>query len=123
VPIRLLNESDRPQVEEWVRAEPTHPNNTFEWYSEAGTKAVVVEDEEGPVLVAKFTPCLRMDTDFSKSSPERIRQAIVSGLQDMEAQAKAQGFKEIVFESSSPSLIAFCKKLGYEESRSFRKIL
>ncbi len=122
--IRNLVPEDRPQVESWVSAEPTHVNNTFDWYNEAGTKSVIVEDESGAVLVAKFTPCLRMDTDFSPTAtPARIAKAIVSGLAEMEKQAKSQGFKEIVFESSSPKLVAFCERLGYRQSPDSRKEL
>ncbi len=122
--IRNLVSEDRPQVERWVLAEPTHVNNTFDWYSETGTKSVVVEDEAGAVLVAKFTPCLRMDTDFSpEATPKRIAKAIISGLAEMEQQAKEQGFKEIVFESSSSKLVAFCERLGYRQSPDSRKVL
>lgn len=121
--LRDLSPADRPNVEGWISAEPTHESNTWDWYNQKGTKSVVVEDEVGAILVAKFTPCLRMDTDFSASSPERIKQAITDGLREMEAQAKAQGFREIIFESSSPGLVAFCKTLGYEKSPSYRKVL
>jgi hypothetical protein len=121
--VRELLPEDKPFVEKCVAGEPTHTANTWDWYNQPGTKSVVVEDEAGPILVAKFTPVLRMDTDFSATSPDRIKTAIVGGLADMEKQARAQGFHEIVFESRSPGLIAFCKKLGYVESPSYRKSL
>lgn len=121
--IRPLTEEDRPFVENWIAGEPTHTANTWDWYNQPGTKSVVVEDEAGPILVAKFTPVLRMDTDFSETDPKRTAKAIVDGLADMEKQAKAQGFHGIVFESESPKLIAFCKTLGYEASPSYRKVL
>lgn len=122
--IRLLNENDRPLVEEWVAGEPTHGNNTFAWYSEPGARTVVVEDEAGPVIVAKFTPILQMDTDFLPAAePKRVAKAILEGLLEMEKQAKDQGFKQISFESESPKLIEFCRKLGYRASPGFRKVL
>jgi hypothetical protein len=121
--VRNLVPEDKSFVEKVIAGEPTHTANTWDWYNQPGTKSVVVADEEGAVLVAKFTPVLRMDTDFSASSPERIKAAIVDGLADMEKQARAQGFHEIVFESESPKLIAFCKTLGYEKSPSYRKVI
>ena len=122
--IRLLNENDRPMVEDWVRAEPTHGNNTFAWYSEPGTRTVVVEDEAGPVIVAKFTPILQMDTDFlPEADPKRVARAIIEGLTEMEKQAKQQGFRQISFESVAEKLIAFCERLGYRKSPGYRKVL
>ena len=111
-------------VEDWVRAEPTHGNNTFEWYSEPGARTVVVEDEAGPVIVAKFTPILQMDTDFlPEADPKRVARAIIEGLTEMEKQAKARGFRQISFESVAEKLIAFCERLGYRKSPGYRKVL
>ena len=122
--IRLLNDTDRPMVEDWVRAEPTHGNNTFAWYSESGARTVVVEDEAGPVIVAKFTPILQMDTDFlPEADPKRVARAIIEGLTEIEKQAKAQGFRGISFESVAEKLISFCRKLGYRASPGYRKVL
>lgn len=122
--IRPISPEDRQAIETWIAGEPSHPNNTFEFYTESGCKSVVSEDEEGGVMVTRFTPCLRVDIDFNpEASPSRIGKAIASGLKDMAEQAKAQGFKEFVFESSSPKLVVFCERLGYASSPDYRKRL
>ncbi len=122
--IRPLSETDRPQVESWIQAEPEHASNTFDWYTGDGAKSVIYEDSDGQVLVAKFTPCLRVDIDFNPTaSASRIGRAVASGLKETAESARQQGFKEFVFESRSPKLIAFCKALGYEESPGFRKVI
>jgi hypothetical protein len=120
--IRNLSENDRPQIENWIAAEPEHASNTFDWYSEAGTKTVIYEDSDGQVLVAKFTPCLRVDIDFNpEAGPSRIGKALADGLKQLSADARNQNFKEFVFESRSPKLSEFCKRLGYSESPDYRK--
>jgi hypothetical protein len=120
--IRNLAPEDRPQIEAWIAAEPTHASNTFDWYSEARTSAVVFEDSNGQVLVAKFTPCLRVDIDFNpEAGPSRVGKALVEGLAETATNARNQGFKEFVFESRSPKLTSFCERLGYSESPDYRK--
>jgi hypothetical protein len=122
--IRNLSENDRPMIEAWVAGEPLHPNNTFEFYTEAGTKSVVFEDAEGAVLVAKFTPCLKIDIDFSpEAEPKRVARALAEGLQDMGGQAKQQGFKQVSFDSTVEKLRAFCERLGFVPSPEMRKVL
>ena len=122
--IRLLEQTDRPEVEKWISGEPSHGSNTFDWYNEAGTKSVVFEDDAGGVLVAKFTPCLKIDVDFSpEASPKRIARALSEGLQEMGEQAKQQGFKAVHFDSSSDKLRAFCERLGFIPSPEMRKTL
>src|ERR1700677_4187886 len=122
--IRNLVPQDRPQIEKWVAAEPTHQNNTWDWYDEAGTKTVVFEDDAGGVLVAKFTPCLKIDVDFAgDAEPPRIARALSEALSEMGEQAKQQGFKQVSFDSQSPKLIAFCERLGFVKSNELRKVL
>jgi hypothetical protein len=121
---RLLTPEDRPFVEKCIAGEPSHTANTWEWYNSPGTKSVIVEDSEGPILVAKFTPCLRMDTDFNlPAGPSRIGKAIAAGLAEMEPQARAQGFREIVYDSVDEKLNAFNERLGYRKSPDWRKVL
>lgn len=122
--IRNLLPEDKQMVEAWVAAEPLHANNTFDFYNEAGTKTVVFEDDAGGVLVAKFTPCLKIDIDFSpEAEPKRIARALTEGLSEMGNQAKQQGFKQVSFDSTVEKLRAFCARLGFVPSPELRKIL
>ena len=122
--IRLLTPEDKPMIENWITGEPVHSSNTFEWYSEPGTKSVVYEDADGQVLVAKFTPCMRVDIDFCPTaSPSRIGKALADGLTQTAEQARIQGFKEFVFDSLSDKLSAFCERLGFRKSPDWRKVL
>ena len=121
--IRTLTPEDRPLIESWIQKEPAHANNTFDWYSEAGTKTVVYQDSEGEVLVAKFTPCLRVDIDFCPTAgASRIGKALADGMVQTAEQARKQGFKEFVFDSLSDKLSAFCERLGYKPCPDYRKV-
>lgn len=122
--LRPLTPEDKPIIESWIAVEAHHPNNTFEWYAEPGTKSVVYEDSDGQVLVAKFTPCLRVDIDFCPTaSPSRIAKALAKGLAQTAEQARTQGFKEFVFDSLSEKLTMFCERLGFRKSPDYRKTL
>jgi hypothetical protein len=119
---RNLTEEDKPLLAKWIAQEPSH-NHTPAFYSQEGTKSVMYEDEEGEVLALKFTPCLRLDIEFSPTAGRaRIAKAMTEEFPKLVEQAKTQGFKEFVFESSSTNLIAFCEKLGYTASPDFRKV-
>ena len=119
-----LNPEDRPLVESWIAAEAHHQSNTFEFYQEVGTKSVMCVDEGGEVFVLKFTPCLRTDIDFSSTAgPARIGKVLAEVINEMTDTAKKQGFKEFVFDSTSPKLIAFCERLGFQKTDDYRKVL
>lgn len=121
--IRPLTPEDKPLIESWIQAEPGHSDNTFEWYGQEGTKSLMFSDDSGDVLVAKFTPCLRIDIDFNpEASPLRTAKVMSKGLSEMEKQARSQGFKEFVFDSLSERLSAFCTRLGFVKSPEMRKV-
>ncbi len=121
--IRNLTEDDKKTLAEWIAQEPDHAGNSPDFYFQSNTKAAMYEDEEGEILVTKFTPCLRVDIEFSPTAGrKRIAQTMTEEFPKLVEQAKAQGFKEFVFESSSPKLTAFCEKLGYVASPGYRRI-
>lgn len=110
-------------LEQWISSEPAHQNNIFEWY-QAG-KTMVFEDDLGPVFVARFAPVIRIDMEFPPDiDKERIRAMLTSEFPGVARGAKEQGFKELVFNSVSKSLIAFCRAFGFEPCPDeFRKEL
>jgi len=112
---RLVTEGDRATLESWIQAEPSHPHNTSDYYINPpkGIATCVYEDSEA-VIVARYTPILRIDFDFNPdASPERVKALMQAEFPNVVKQAKAQGFSELLFESTNAPLIGFCKKLGY----------
>ena len=117
--IRLVTEGDRAMLESWIQAEPSHPNNTPDFYI-APPKNVATcfySDAEGPVIVARYTPILRVDFDFNpEASPERVKALMQAEFPAVVQSAKAQGFFQLIFESVAAPLINFCRRLGYSAS-------
>jgi hypothetical protein len=121
--ISTIHDQDRELLTEWILAEPSH-KSTAEFYYEPKTKSVLYSDEEGPVCVVRYSSALRLDMDFAPGiSKERIKEAMKSQLPEIAEQAKAQGFKELIFDSLSQPLIRFCEKLGFSASPDYRRTL
>lgn len=121
--IRPLTTEDKPLIEQWIAGEPAHADNTFEFYASPKARTVIYE-QASPVFAVRYSSALRVDIEFNpEASREDIRASFQEGFPDVVRQAREQGFSEIVFESTSPKLIAFCKTLGYKESPGFRKSL
>jgi len=121
--IRTLTENDKPLLAEWIAAEPDHKYSTPEFYFEPQTKAVIYEDESGPVFAVRYSSALRIDIEFSPTAgKDRIREALKTGFPDVAATAQAQGFKEMVFNSVSKTLIAFTRLFGFRTCPDYRKV-
>jgi len=122
--IRPLTDDDRELLQTWIDHEPDHKDNTPDFYFEPHTKSVLYQDEEGPVFAVRYSSTLRIDIEFSDDAGKnRIRKALKEGFPAVAEQAKSQGFKQIVFSSTSKTLIAFCRLLGFRPSPDYRKIL
>ena len=117
---------DEPQILEWMQADPYHSSkvDVMErgwWLTGANCQlAGAVDDESGPVLYYRFDEegsLVRMHTQFGppeQVSKQRVVQAISDAIAVVSVLFKEQGFKGIVFESTSGSLIRFMSKLGFK---------
>jgi hypothetical protein len=111
-------------LEEWIAGEPSNKENTFEFYRAPKTKTMIYEDENGPVFAVRYSSALRTDMEFNpQADPERIRAMFREVVPDAAKAAQEQGFCEIVYESSSPKLIAFLRRLGFKTCPDYRKVL
>lgn len=121
---RILEEKDRSWLAEWISAEPTHQENSPEFYFQPKTKSIVYEDEQGPVFVVRYSTAVRVDTEFNPTAnKERIRTMLKEVVPEVASNAQAQGFLELIFTSTSKSLIAFCRLLGFKAVPDYRKFL
>jgi hypothetical protein len=120
--LRTLDENDKALLAEWIAAEPDHSNSTPDFYYTPGTKTILYSDEQGPVCVVRYSSSLRLDIDFSPTAgKDRIKKMLSANLPEVVNQAKAQGFSELVFDSTSKALIRFCEKLGFTVCPDYRK--
>ena|ERR1700677_1795305 len=117
---------DQPQILEWMAADCYHSSkvDVMEegwWLTGSDCQlAGAVDDESGPVLYYRFDEegeLVRMHTQFGpieQVSKERVAKAIMDAVATVSILFKERGFKGIVFESTSGSLIHFMFKLGFK---------
>ncbi len=124
---RLLEDSDLNLLELSLSQDQYHKTTTTEFFTEPGTMCKVYEEDEQPILFVKGSPELRLDIQFvSNENARKNMRVMLEGLPPLAQKAKENGFKSILFNTSSPLLKAFCiKRFGFEqvEGDSLRKAL
>lgn len=123
---RMFENTDLPLLETSLAFDKHHTTTKPEFFTQEGTVCKVYEDENGPILFVKGTPVLRLDIQYvSNEDFERNKQAMLDGFPELVKRARANGFKEIMFQSDVRALKIFCKRnFGFTESSGeLRKIL
>lgn len=113
-----MEETDLPLLETSLAFDKFHTTTTPEFFVEPGTLTKVYEDEAGVGIFVKGTPVLRLDLQFvDNDDAKRNIKIMMAGFPDLMAKARTAGYKEIIFQSDSPLLKAFCtKRFGFNES-------
>lgn len=111
---------DIPKLSEWIQHDPYHKDHLdpLWWLTGQGFLSYKVVDEEGIIFFMRTDKesRLRLHTQFapeSEVSKKRAATALVWGLPAMVSLARQEGLTSLVFESTSPSLIAFMGKQGF----------
>ena len=94
-----------------------HTTTTPEFFTRPGTMCKVYEDGQGPVLFVRGSSVLRLDIQFvSNEDGRRNIKVMQEGLPPLAQKARENGYTEIVFNTTSPLLKAFCtKRFGFTE--------
>jgi hypothetical protein len=123
--LRKLSEEDVPRLTEWMQADPYHREINPDIFFEQYTETLVFEDEHGPILFVNLARTLRAFVQFAPDQEARSRAALPEAFHFVKKKARDAFFRELIFESISPRVIAFCKKrLGFKSSpNEFRAIL
>ena len=114
-------EDDKPQIAEWIAADPHHANQYEADYWLTGNDcflACCLDDESGPVMYIRFDredgDILRLRTQFAPEdqvSKERTGKAILEAIPGFIAGVqKEYGIKGIIFETENPALAGFMRK-------------
>jgi len=118
-------DTDLPQIEEWIKADPYHKDDarnqaTF-LQTGSGLLTFCLTDDQGPLCYVRLDAegeVMRLATQFapeSEVSKRRLVHGLLNeGIPAIIAFGKENGYKGIVFESTSPTLIAFMGKLGFK---------
>ncbi len=115
---------DLPQIEEWIAADPWHKDDPT-WKAEGlltgnGVLSFCLSDDKGPLCFVRLDAegdMLRLSTQFgpeSEVSKSRLVKGLLSmGIPSIVEFGKVKGYKGIVYESTSESLITFMKIQGF----------
>lgn len=128
--VRFVFEDSHTTIErlaEWIRADPFHQgSNCEEWATQEDNLIVAcwVYDDKGPVMFLRADAegdKVRLHIQFAPAvdvSQMRQVKAILNGWPRFLDTVTVPGVKGIVFQSISPSLIKFMKRMGFEDSQN-----
>lgn len=128
IDFREPNETDLPQISRWIKQDscPQHNDVAPEfWLPEVdekgnpkiGTKCIVVTESGEPVFYLKLENVMRCYIQFP---PDAERDKLTTALAlkkaflTVAAGAKANGYREIIFSSTSEGLIGLFTKFGFQ---------
>jgi hypothetical protein len=105
-------------MEKEIREDQCHASwMTPQFFTENSTVSVVYEDEETPILYVRLSSCLRIHIQFCDVSKDKIRRCLITQFADIVTRARENGYKQIAFETESPTLKWFCHRyLGFSNS-------
>jgi hypothetical protein len=121
-------------VAEWIEKDPDHKGQDATWFAgyhkegygfekEENQESVIIEDEVGPLFNCKIEHTLRLHIQFNMEEKSRTARGLGEAFKMLLEQIKGLGFKELIFESQSPSLINYCvKRMGFTESPNELKV-
>jgi hypothetical protein len=123
--LTATTEVDLPQISEWIQADPYHkddPRNQAEFLMTGlGLLTFCLTDDKGPLCYVRLDAegdLMRLATQFGPEEEVSKRRLVVGllneGIPAIIAFGKENGYKGIIFESVSPSLIAFMDKAGFK---------
>lgn len=107
---RAVKESDKEELDTWIAADPGHAGRvTSEFFLTPGKyhSLCAVEDEQGTVMYLRLEgemDNMRAHIQFC-SNRKRIMKTFREGFPFVMADARARGFKAVVFDSCSPALV------------------
>jgi hypothetical protein len=123
--VRPVEERDRVYLEQLIEADPFHVNQMdadFFLKLKPGEDAWALEDERGMVILYfKTQTAVRLSLQFAQAddgpSKTRNRLALLKGMAWIEAQLRANSFREILFQTDGPELAQMAKRrMGFRES-------
>lgn len=113
---RTPTEQDKPLLQEWIAADPDHSgkNMTPEFFFSEEAMSLVLTDDRGPGLFVRVDPeapgSVRLHIQFS---PNEVKSAkmLLRGWPGFAQGVWNSGVTRMVFASTSPVLIGFCKRV------------
>jgi len=114
---RFMQESDETILTQSLAQDEYHATTNVDFFKEQGTLTKVYELDGEPVLFSRACKALRLDLQFVNNHAARKNmQVMLGGFPALVEKARESGFREIIFNTSSPLLKKFCTtRLGFTE--------
>jgi hypothetical protein len=128
--VRPITERDRGYLGDLIAGDPHHADcmdADFFLKLRPGEDAWAMEDERGKVLFYfKTQTAVRLSMQFAEAEDSaaktRNRIALLKGLAWIEAQLRANSFREILFQTDGPELAKMAiRRMGFRESTELRR--
>lgn len=115
---KSLEPGDIPQLADSLAKDEFHKDTPPEFFTENGTVCTVYSDEDGPICYVRGSKSLRLELLFTDNSTvERNLTALENGVSGIAEKARANGFKEVIVHTDSPSLkVIATERYGFVES-------
>ena len=118
---RPADEADLPLIANWIKDDETHVGKLEAEHFTEQQKLVdcyAIEDGRGEVMFLRLDRAVRCTIQFgphhTDEEKDRIRETMQIGFQMMEVLLAQSGTREIIFDSQSTALRAFCTRtLGF----------
>lgn len=115
--MRAITGDDRDLLARWLSTDPHHSGMTPEMFLAEPSDLVMFRDHIGDVIATRLTTSLRLGVQFDVTQKARNAFLLGPAFALVMEKARRDKFSEIIFESTSPSLVDFCcKRLGFVPS-------
>lgn len=109
---RALTEQDYPSLQTAIDSGTIHPGEwkveDFIHTAEVPKVSTVIEDSQGPIAFVRFTKTLRICCVWNDEvDHHRNARAVIFGIRDAVVMARANGFTEIIIQTSHMKLATF----------------
>lgn len=117
VSFRCITDADKPIIDEWISRDPDHVarSMTSQFFFEPGFSFAIVDYRDVIMFVridrkAADPERATIHIQFNQGHRRRTVAALLTGFPTVCEKLKAAGISTLVFDSVSPTLIAFCQK-------------
>lgn len=122
--LRSSTKDDHDTIAQLIASDPDHKDRVkpeFFYAREPGIECFRLEDAGGRPIYFRITRVLRVDVQFGPpNTPDQraaTRDALLDGFAWLIGQARRAGIRQVMFDSVSRPLIAFCRRrFGFQAS-------
>lgn len=119
--LRATEAADKPLLDEWINADPTHAGKFEPEYFMGSEGCFALEDHRGVVFFIRLAKAARVRIQFNteaggQTQRARVAKALARGMALLEIGLSRSGVEEWVFDTENPDLKKYAVEgLGFKE--------